>query len=193
MYRRKRRVFRRKFRRVAYRRRKRVPRKYKNNGVRFFKLRAIQTALPVGIQNITNSPDGFPDFSNIQALFEYYKCNGVKIKWIPHSTEAIGNAAPTQRPIYIIHDWNNINEVFTQAYMVAHEAMTVKYTTSAWTYYRKTKRTNMPYLQSEGGFAGYMRTTDPVPTNVIRLWNTDAATTNGTLIVTQYISARYRK
>jgi len=178
---------------ISYARPLAVPRQYMNNGSRSFKLRTTQTALPVGIQNITNSPDGYPDWSNIAALFEYYRATGLSIKWIPHSTEAIGNAAPTQRPIYIIHDWNNLNEVFTQAYMLAHEAMTIKHTTSSWTYYRKTKETAPPYLQIEGSFAGFMRTTDPVPTNVIRLWNTDAATTNGTLIVTLYIIAQYRK
>lgn len=169
--------------------------RFQNNGIRFFKLRLVDTNIPPGLTNVLNNPTPYPDWSNVSALFEYYKVNAMKLKWIPHNTEAISNQQPHNIPIYIIHDWNNVNETFTQAFFIAHEKLTIKQSHKPWSYFRNLKITAPPYLQSEGSFNGYLRTASPVPTNVIRLWNTAtiAGQNLGSLIVTLYMTCMYRQ
>lgn len=196
MRRRFRRSIRRPFIRRRYRGRRRAPRRHTGNGTRFFKLsRVISTGLTANLNTITNNPNNFTDWSNIAALFQFYKPHAIKLRWIPFAnTKEMSSAEiDQQHPIYIVHDWNATTETVTEQFMLSHEKLAVKSNLKMWSYYKKLVNTVPTSLAAAGSlFSGYLQTSIPNATNQIQIWN-PGPLIDGRLIVNLYLTAKMRQ
>ena len=132
-------AFRRRVRRVRFRRRVRRPvRRRVRRGMgamakRFFKLRRVvtitQTANQPVYHSFNDNPSLSQDWVSVSALFQMYRVNGLKLTFIPTSNtrEFASASTPQFTPIYIVHDTNNtITSIPTEDKMLQYEGLRKK-------------------------------------------------------------------
>lgn len=173
-----------------------ISRQNTGNGSRFFKIsRVISTGLPGNLLSVTNNPNDFTDWSNIQALFQFYKPHAIKLTWVPYANtkEMASSEILQQHPIYIVHDWNPVNTAVTEQFMLGHEKLTIKNSLDTWSYYKRLVAALPTTLAAQGSlFSGYLQTQIPVATNQILMWN-PGPQIDGRLIVSLFLTAKYRQ
>lgn len=189
---RKRRIYRRKSRRN----RRRAPRRFINNGVRFFKLR-YEANIVAGVSSISddpseNSPIGWTSIAN---LFSYYRTAFMAIRYIPDTTNVPPGSAPTNNPIIVWHDWNLVPTP-TRAQLVSSETAKMYDPVKGFKYARKMVR-RLPSASSAAMYTaqlttnGFISTGNPTPTQRFQV-SIEGSTNNGTVIVTKYIAVKQR-
>lgn len=205
----RRRRFTRKYR-PRYIRRANYTRKYKKrpagsgeDGKRFFKLRHVEKIYSTADNIIrihkTDDPQEVEDFKNIAQLFDKYRVNAMKLKFIP-SVMANQSITNQYTPLYVIHDENHIGipEDYTEAKLLEYENCKVKNLQRNWQYYRKMKR-NIPTGSTDNiDVRGYLVSETPQPTQLIYVYGQvpthsgDDPVLIGTLVTTYYVTAKAR-
>lgn len=190
MYRRKR-YGRSTFKRRVFRRKRRVARKHKNNGTRFFKQR-FQIDVTGGVQTVVDMPStpSTTTWSSLSSLFGYYRVCAMKIKYVPHyNTFQSASGAIQSTPVYIVHDWDNLPTAPTRDQLQMTETVKCYDPTKPFTYFRKMVR-RMPISGSPMA-NGYQSTGAPGVTQRF-VYSFGTASNSGIFHITRYIAVRQR-
>jgi hypothetical protein len=138
------------------------------------------------------------DWSGNAGLFDYYRVNEIKIKFIPTFT-AQGMTSATSigyYPAYVVHDINSTTLPNTLSITdLQYENCRVMNCQRPWTYYRKMHRNVIGGMSNKG----YLTTGSPVARQVIGVLFqefsgvTTGTFTIGTVVWTYYVSAYGRR
>lgn len=178
--------------------RRRAPRRYTNNGVRFFKVTAVINQPTAQSQvNITDSPiqTTFLGWDAIANLFGWYRTAGIKLSYVPTYSVNQQGTANQMTPIYAVHDWLLSPNTLTLNQVLAHETLKTFHSPRGFKKFWKCRR--QMYAPGAGGVMsnGWTPTSDPVATQRILLWNeSNVANTEpkAKIVVTLYIAAKQR-
>lgn len=208
MYRRSRKNMRTRRKRKMTRRSRRLPMsRITNNGLRFFKLRYSNSLSSDGVSvmshyidiwNMTTVFDGagtVQDWTNLTALFDSYRVNAVKIKFIPLLPNDLSTGTPPIgfSPLYIGTDYDALTSAgipSSAGAAIQYETMQVKNLFRPWSYYVKIpKYTRSTYI------AGYQDMAASVTNGLIWMYGTSfyPSTSYGTVIITWYVSCKNRR
>lgn len=201
-------VFRRRYKKKFYRRKKRYTRKYTragrgSKGVRFFKLRQVTNLVTsvggaVSFFNSANPSDAFnnggtdyEDWTNVYNLFDSFRVRAIKLKFIPSlPNDTSGTTAFS--PLYVggDPDSSTIMPVTTILEAVQYENMKVKNMFRPWSYYFKLPK---PGATPTLGWCDVASPTQQL--GMIWAYGTgfDISTGYGTMISTIYLQARDRR
>lgn len=192
-------VRRRPIRRRFVLRRKRVPRSYRNNGIRFFKFTYnadVVNTTTTQIQDLVPSGGAAGgQFTAACALFNEYRVNGIKIRYVPRFNVAPTNVTQSYAPILLFHDWN-LSGTHTRDQMQNFEATKYMDPFRTWTYFRKARRifsARSVATALQNTTSGWLTTNTPTATQRI-LYNAQNNGVNpvGTFIITLYVGFRQR-
>lgn len=194
---------RRKFKRRGYWKRKQKRYTGKGQrGIRFFKLRRVQTISSDagGVINVfaNNGPQtGFQDWSNIVSLFDSYRVPALKVKYIPQ----LPNDASTltgYHPVYVIGDVDaNTPPIISVNEAIQYENCKVKNMYMPWKYYFKCPKLggvgNIASVKTQAG--GWIDVATPYGNAGIQMIGNgfDLSTDYGTLVWTIYLMAKDRR
>lgn len=178
-----------------------------DQGVRFFKLRAVFEA-PVdsnsgfamysSLRAPTKSVDGsnvIGDWTACASLFDSYRVHGHKIKWIP----AFDSTGVSFKPMYVYTDFDNLATglpVSTVQGVIDYENCSIKNFNRPWSRYVKVPKT---VNGSGGDAAGYTDIGAPLDQGVHCIYAPDVGqglTTGdilGTFVVIYYCSFKNRR
>lgn len=168
------------------------------NAKRFFKLRQVLSiAVPSGQAYtiaITDNPSLSQDWVPVSDLFQLYRTNGIKLTYIPTTTNNPLNTAAGYSPVYLIHDTNNtITTPITENEILQYENLRVQQVNRMWSRFWRMKRRINPTASTSISTNGYSSVTQPQITQNIRIFipsmGTIANPTVGRLIVTYYVTA----
>lgn len=189
-------------RKRAYRRKwsRKVPRKYSNDGKRFFKLTtsdpATTTAGGIIDNTYTDTPVGYADWNNISALFDNFRVCAIKVKFIPNKPNDLSSATP-YTPIYIIHDKDSTSPPGTTQGIIEYENMRVKNLFQPWTYYKKFAKQSATGITGQVLLpGGYKDVGMPNASQAIFIRSESGLQTNtqyGRYITTLYIVCKNRR
>lgn len=191
------------FKRRGYWKRKQARYRGKgSHGIRFFKIRKVQTLSSDTLGGIdffmNNGPhNAFQDWTNIQNLFDVYRVAAMKVKYIPQ----LPNDASTltgYHPLYVIGDVDaNAAPVTTVNEAIQYENMKVKNMFSPWKYYFKCPKLggvgSLAAVKTQAG--GWIDVATPYGNCGIQGIGTgfDVSQQYGTLVWTLYLMARDRR
>lgn len=192
---------RRRFRKKVMRKRRRSKniRKQTNDGKRFFKLKQMvsMTASGLGVvdSGVNDDPQNAQDWANVAALFDMYRVNAIKVKFIPSGNTAEVGVTPPFQPLYAVYDPDSASQPLTAINdAIQYENCKFKNMYRPWTLYHKMNRTlgTLPTVRDN---KGYSDIDNPQPTQGIWWYgiNFPANVIVGTLLVTYYITAKGRK
>lgn len=194
---------RRRFKRRGYWKRKQ--RRYSGKGqrgVRFFKIRKVQTVSSDALGAISifsnNGPHtGFQDWANIVTLFDSYRVPAMKVKYIPQ----LPNDASTltgYHPLYVIGDVDStVAHITSVNDAIQYENMRVKNMYMPWKYYFKCPKLggvgSTAAVKTQAG--GWIDIATPFGNSSIEGYGTgfDTSQQYGTLVWTLYLMAKDRR
>lgn len=172
-------------------------------GKRFFKLRrsddvTIGTDANSSVVRQDN-PNTAQDWSNVAALFDFYRCCAIKLHFIPAANVnefPAGAAGPRFSPAYVFHDANSISSIIGVNNVIQYENLVVKNLWLPWKKYYKMTR-NIPTSGTNAiSSKGYVPTASPIPTQSVQIYiptiGTQSSGVLGQLITTYYVVARNR-
>lgn len=179
---------------------RRSARKLGNDNKRFFKLKLVSTITSSGTGVITggvvDDPSSAQDWASIVGLFDMYRVNAIKLKWIPDfNTNESGSSTAAFKPLYIVHDIDEFNNPLTSVNVaIQYENCKYKNMLRPWTYYRKMARTIADGTQTHDN-KGYGDCDNVQPNQGIFWYGSgfSSSVDYGTLLVTYYITAKGRK
>lgn len=184
---------------MVRRRRRRSIRKQTNDGKRFFKLKLVSTVTSDGTglvkAGVLDEPSAAQDWTNVAALFDQYRVNAIKLKFIPESNLGIIGST-SYAPLYIVHDPDEfVNPLTTVNSAIQYENCKFKNMYRPWTYYRKMAKTIAQTGAQTTDLKGYHDCDNPQPNQGIYWIGTGFPNSLalGTLLVTYYITAKGRK
>lgn len=180
---------------------RRVAKKQGNDNKRFFKLKLVSRvssdAGGIISAGVTDMPSSAQDWASIVGLFDMYRVNAVKLKFIPDSNTAFTDAAQSVwRPLYIVHDMDEYVSPLTSVNVaIQYENCKYKNMLRPWTYYKKMARTISAAGSQTHDLKGYGDCDNPQPNQGIFWYGTGftASVDYGTLLVTYYLTAKGRK
>lgn len=184
---------------------KRKQRKYQGkgqHGVRFFKIRKVETVASDVLGTISifsnNGPHtGFGDWTNINPLFDSYRAPFLKVKFIP----SLPNDESTTTgfwPLYVVGDVDQTTASITSVTQaIEYENMKVVNMYRPWKYHFRCPKLggvgNTAAVKTQAG--GWIDVATPFGNASIEGYGTgfDTSTSYGTLVWTLYIMCKDRR
>jgi hypothetical protein len=203
-------MFRRRFvrRRRVFRRKRNFRRPFRRTNrtgaytKRFFKLRRVVNIVTTANQpfwfQFNDNPSQSQDWQPAADLFQMYRCNGIKLTWIPSfNTNELPPANQIIVPIYYVHDTNmTITQIPSENEILQYENL--KYKSMARmhsVYYKMVRRIN---ATAPGSLSidGYSSVQSPQITQQIAMLIpnfSNAGLAAGRFVITQYLTFKVRK
>lgn len=195
-----RRLFKRRPRR-RFRRVRRARARYNVDRVKLRQTHTLQGAASANsIYSVTNLPTSAAGWAGIAGMYQYYRVTGIALRFFPRSTNApvsSAGAAPGNTAMYICHDLTTADWAETGDNIV-RKALSftncrMRNSLMPWKVYFRMNR--LTTLTSPNTIPGGFITTDlPSQNQSLKIISeSNTASTVGRLVITYYITARYRR
>lgn len=157
---------------------------------------APSSSIGVIAVTIQNDPSGLQDWTNVAAMYDMYKVTSIKVQYIPSYPNDVQSVAQYQ-PAFVFADVDNVAMPGSMTNLVAVQYANCKVVNMArpWKFFvRLPNKTQVAATNvlTQGGFQDCATTS---PSAVVCVYGTGFANslTYGQLIVTEYISAKFRR
>lgn len=150
--------------------------------------------------SITNLPTGAAGWAGVSGMYQYYRVTGIALRYFPRSNVAqvsSAGAAPGNTAQYICHDLTTADWAETGDNIVrkalSFNNVRMRNSMQPWRVYFRMNR--LTTLTSQNTIPGGFITTDlPSQNQSIKVITAaNSASTPGQLVITYYITARYRR
>lgn len=188
-------------RRFGFRRARARRTRYNVDRVKLRQTHALTgSASTPSLYSVTNLPTGAAGWAGISGMYQYYRVTGIAIRYFPRPTVAqvvTAGATPGNTAQFICHDLTTADWAETGNNMIrkalSFSNVRMRNSLQPWkVYFRMNKITTLTSPNTIPG--GFITTDLPSQNQSIKIISgANSATTPGEIVVTYYITARYRR
>lgn len=151
----------------------------------------ILASFPI-IPTLWDGSNPFPEWTNMQALFDSYKVTGVKFKWVPDKPNDTSTTTG-YKPMYNAQDFDSYPTTPTVANLMEYDTFSVFGLDKPWSKYYKIKRFTGGATTILGN--GMIDIASPINQGAImfRADGLDLSDNYGSFIVTYYVTLSNRR